>query len=163
MLKIYLNRKTVNIRYQVILTILFLLFTIAYSLESWGLSKEALIFPRILYFVISVTGLMTILESISITDNEGVMINKRFEFEKVNLSFDLKIFIIGLFLFIALLEILGTMISIVLFLIFCMYFLGVRNWVLIISISILSTLFIYGVFKLWLSIQLPSGFFLDFL
>jgi putative tricarboxylic transport membrane protein len=56
-----------------------------------------------------------------------------------------------------LLEMLGFMVTVTLFMAVVVFCLGVRSWRMLVSVPLLSAIGLYGIFAVWLRVPLPKG------
>lgn len=56
-----------------------------------------------------------------------------------------------------LLEMLGFMVTVTLFMAVVIFCLGVRSWRMLVSVPLLSAIGLYGIFAVWLRVPLPKG------
>lgn len=163
MFVIKLKKHIVEISHEIIVTILMLAFAIAYHFQTIGLSFQSMLFPRILFAGIAVTTVFTIKKSIKIKvadESEAASemgINKSEKIECSIISKKMALFIVSVFSLIFCLPKLGANLSIILFLLVTMLVLNVRNKLLLVLVPICTDLFIFGIFKLWLKVPLPTG------
>lgn len=73
------------------------------------------------------------------------------------LSKKLVMFMAAIALYLALVSSIGFVILTPLFLIAMMYILGTRSWKVLLSIAVITTIFLYFFFVIWLGIPLPQG------
>lgn len=155
---IKLKEKTIGISHDIVVIFVMLVFAAAYFIQTKDLSFQSLLFPRMLFAGIAVTGLLSIRGCIKTGDAAKPSETGRDESEPRGISRKLMVFVTAVFALIFLLPYLGANISIVLFVFMGMLALGVRNKLVLVLTPVGTALFIFFIFKLWLAVPLPVCF-----
>lgn len=163
MFTLKLKKHRIEISNDIIVVMIMLTFTFSYYWQSRGLSFQSLLFPRILFTGILITSVLSIKKCIKI-NKDVYHEDLNFDTEKnikiidlIKVNGKLVLFVVCVFSFICFLPELGSGLGIPLFLLIAMYTLNVRSKKILILVPVITGLFVYGVFGLWLEVPLPAG------
>lgn len=145
---------------EIVVVLLMDAFALAYALSARGLSSDSLMFPGFLLASVTVFSIMCIRQAIRFRkapeDN-----SREAEASGPEPGFGITgkrvAFVLLLFAALVCFQPLGAVLTIFLFLLISMLILGVRSKVLLVLIPVLMDLFVYLVFKVWLTVPLPVG------
>lgn len=165
MLKIKMGNRYIVIYSEIIVPLIMLGFAVIFYMQCKDLSYSALLFPRILFLGVLVFSLLRIYVNveflpISLIKKKTTRIT---QVTQEPLTKKLVIFTIAFACTLLLLKVLGTLISITLFLLFSLQIGGVRNLLLKIAISFMLPVIIYFLFQHWLKVPLPAGLIFRFI
>ncbi len=148
------STKKLSIHPQIFVTLVIVLFTACYWWQTRDLSKEALLFPRVMFLGILVCAISIFKESIkveTITEQDKDLVS---DWELP--SKKIMLFILGVIVSIWLFMNTVALISIVPCAMLLMYIAGVRNIKAMVSVSLGLAVFVYLFFEKWLGVNLPN-------
>lgn len=137
-----------------IIAIVLIMFCGLYFYLSRNFLPESKFFPRIMIislFILSVTLLLNTYrrgKKLQSTEIQNKIILPRL-FGAIAISF----------IYMSLIQIIGFYVMTALFLLIIMYFLGIKNLNILLTVPIISTLFLYVGFRIFLQIPTPRGIF----
>lgn len=156
------KKNKIEIKEEALILSIIIAFIIPYYFQIIELSKRSKQLPLFIVFIISLLILMRLIKCININKetDKSIVKSKNSQATKEEGSFINKfplLPILGL-LFLAFgVSIVGTYISVPVFVFLMMFYYGLRKWVIMILLSLGVTLFLYFVFKIWLMVPLPQG------
>ena len=135
-----------------------LLFCVAYLIQSRDIFPNlTMILVRITFYAIVVFSLFVFKEEIQITtekETDSQQSSPRLFTDK---SRKIWFFIIGMGIYIVMINQIGFIFSTLLFVSMIMYMLGIREKKILILLPVCLVILIYLMFNLWLMVPLPSG------
>lgn len=158
MIKIKWKKGYLLISKEIVVVLIFDIFTIAYYMSARTLSAASMMFPTFLMIGVLILSLVCFLQQIhyqkEISEKEEETVRTAPGFE---ISKKLVLFTAMAMVMLLLFEPLGAVICIWLFLTCAMLLLDVRTKMVILLVPLIETVFIYLVFKVWLAVPLPPG------
>lgn len=147
-----IGNKQIGIKDEIIVPIFMLIFALAYFVQTFGLSKQALAFPGMFMALLFVTSLFSIKSCVSILADD-VTVSKR------EPLFGIKLikFLLVLLAFTISLPYIGIYVGIPAFVVLEMLVLGAKDIKLLIWVPTILLLGIYLVFSAFLKTPLPVG------
>lgn len=158
MVKIKLKKGYLLVSKEIIVVLIFDLFTIAYYMSARTLTAASMMFPTFLVLGILVFSAVCFFQQVhykkEITKEAEEAIGAAPGFQ---VSRKLVLFVIMSMVMLLLFEPLGAVLCIWLFLTGSMVLLDVKSKAVLLLVPLVETVFIYLVFKVWLTVPLPPG------
>lgn len=158
MIKIKLQKGYLYISKEIVVVLIFDLFTIVYYMSAKKLSAASMMFPTFLVIGILLFSVACFFQEVyvqkEITEKDGEAAGTGPGFQ---VSKKLMLFMIMSMVMLLLFEPLGAVMCIWLFLTGAMFLLDVRSKKILLLVPLIETIFIYLVFKVWLAVPLPPG------
>lgn len=156
MFRIKLKNGVLEIKKELIVTVIFDVFAFAYWYSSRKLSAAAMMFPGFLLIGIALFSILSYVNGIHVSrEAENAQVSG--EEPKFGITKKLILFAALTLVMLLLYKTLGFVISIFVYLLLAMLILGVRNKLVLVLIPVLVDVFVFFVFKTWLEVPLPMG------
>lgn len=156
MFRITLKNGVLEIKKELIVTLIFDIFAFAYWYSARKLSATAMMFPMLLLIGIAIFSIMSFIQGIHVSKELNEL---QHDGEEVNFGITKKLL---LFLTLTLVMLIfykpvGFVISIFVYLLFAMLILGMRKKLVLVLVPAFIDAFVFLVFKAWLEVPLPMG------